>query len=987
MPAPVLAPEYSAQDAGALWDGNETGKASVKITVGTKRLQRESSNNSLCRVARHVMTIQRTDRGATVSDIGSNFRASMQDLKRRKVFRVGASYALVAWILLQVAEVTFPAFDIPDSAMRFLVILVIVGFPLTLVLAWLFDITPQGVKRTRETPSPTTDSVQSRRRWIDFAIIGVLAVVVAVLIYRGEWGDPRGSIAAGDRSIAVLPFVNMSNEPSNEYFSDGISEELLNVLARIETLRVAARTSSFAYKGQNQNVQEIGRALNVNTILEGSVRKSGDRLRVTAQLIDVESGYHLWSDTYEATLDDVFAIQDQIAMNIVEQLQLELFGADPQNLTRAPTASVEAYELYLLGRDRWHKRTEESLREAIGFFERALAIDPEYVRAYTGLADSYILLVEYGNLTNRDALPKAAAAIDEALSRVAQLPPDQQSEVYASQGLMLQVRGERTAATAAYEKSIALASGNAMAHMWYGNLLNEMQRPREALQQYEIAVQLEPMSSPANINISYALMRAGRYDEARQHFEVLVSLGSDFDGHYRERAATTYRAAGKLGDAVRAYRSALAVDPQNLGAMAGLAETWLDLGDYELAQQWSEKAVAMDWRNEHARQALNSVYMAQGNSIEAREMLEAWLDRKQQREVGWALNALALHAMQNGNNAEAGSYISEYLQTYSGEFTVFEENIAEVATVAAYYDRIGDRPRLENVLAAIDSYLAQAQEHDFDRPADHALRAAVLSLRDQNDAAAAAMLEAIRRGFGAFWMVDAHPVFASFRKSAGYEQVSSVARSTSSMLRAQLANIALPPYPTPPGHTTVTIASNLLDRYTGFYLSAKGSKPLEVVRDGNHLTARLGSLAPFKLLPEDDNRFFVPDGISVFLFVGDDAGNVTHINELNGGDLHRLKRVDYTRPETVKVAPAILDRYVGEYEFPESYKVVVTRDGEALYARPDRQPRVMLLPSAETQFFLLDDLAQIRFDVDRNGVVTGAVINDDGIEQHGRKLL
>ena len=141
------------------------------------------------------------------------------------------------------------------------------------------------------------------------------------------------------------------------------------------------------------------------------------------------------------------------------------------------------------------------------------------------------------------------------------------------------------------------------------------------------------------------------------------------------------------------------------------------------------------------------------------------------------------------------------------------------------------------------------------------------------------------------------------------------------------------------------------------------------------------------MLPEDDNRLFVPDGISAFLFVGDDAGNVTHINELNGGDLHRLKRVDYTRPETVKVAPAILDRYVGEYEFPESYKVVVTRDGEALYARPDRQPRVMLLPSAETQFFLLDDLAQIRFDVDRNGVVTGAVINDDGIEQHGRKLL
>ena len=205
-----------------------------------------------------------------------------------------------------------------------LVILVIVGFPLTLVLAWLFDITPQGVKRTRETPSPTTDSVQSRRRWIDFAIIGLLAVVVAVLIYRGEWGDPRGSIAAGDRSIAVLPFVNMSDDRENEYFSDGLSEELLNLLAKIPQLHVAGRTSSFKFKDTNEDLRVIGEALNVQHVLEGSVRKSGARLRITAQLIDTENGYHLWSDTYDRDLTDIFAIQDEIAGHVVEELRAHL---------------------------------------------------------------------------------------------------------------------------------------------------------------------------------------------------------------------------------------------------------------------------------------------------------------------------------------------------------------------------------------------------------------------------------------------------------------------------------------------------------------------------------------------------------------------------------------------------------------------------------------------------------------------------------------
>ncbi len=272
------------------------------------------------------------------------------ELKRRNVVRVGIAYCAAGWVAIQIASVLFPLFGAPTWILKVVTTLVFLGFPLALVFAWAFELTPQGLKRTDDVPREVSTPRTGRR--LDFLIIGVLAVAVALFALdkfvwdtgspavRSRAGgasvEPAPQASGGTRnSIAVLPFVNMSNDPEQEYFSDGIAEELLNALSRIKALKVAARTSAFSFKGKDVDLRDVGHKLNVATVLEGSVRKAGERLRITAQLIDVETGYHLWSETYDRELTDIFAIQDDITSRIVSALQVHLDGGVPSPVAHA----------------------------------------------------------------------------------------------------------------------------------------------------------------------------------------------------------------------------------------------------------------------------------------------------------------------------------------------------------------------------------------------------------------------------------------------------------------------------------------------------------------------------------------------------------------------------------------------------------------------------------------------------------------------------
>src|SRR5438067_5571113 len=330
------------------------------------------------------------------------------ELKRRNVYNVAVAYAVVAWLLIQAASIFFPAFDAPPWVMKIFIIVIIFGFPVALIVSWAFEITPEGIKLESEIEPSKSIKRRTGRKIV--AITIALAVVAAGLfvfqmVGRDRWarrsnvetaegGRPpaaAGSVRIPNKSIAVLPFVNMSADKNDEYLSDGMTEELINVLAKVSGLRVPGRTSCFAFKGKNEEdiFHKVGDQLHVGTVLEGSVRKAGDKLRVTAELINVSDGYHLWSKDYDGDVKDILNFQSNLAEQVVQALQVQLGGEAERVLAKKPTENPEAHRLYLLGRYEFAKYTQTGWNNAIRYYEQALKLDPNYALAYCGLADNY----------------------------------------------------------------------------------------------------------------------------------------------------------------------------------------------------------------------------------------------------------------------------------------------------------------------------------------------------------------------------------------------------------------------------------------------------------------------------------------------------------------------------------------------------------------------------------------------------------------------
>jgi len=351
------------------------------------------------------------------------------ELKRRNVVRVGAIYLAAAWLLAQIGDVVSQAFAAPGWPMRVLLVLLALGLPIVLVIAWLFELTPEGVKLTREVDVETSITHATGRR-LDRVLIGMIALLIVVLVANRWWPSstapkPAESAAAqaasagaatpassaqSEKSVAVLPFVNLSSDPEQEYFSDGLSEEILNQLAQIAELRVTARTSSFFFKGKNEDLRVIGQQLNARYLLEGSVRKAGNELRITAQLIDALAGSHLWSRTFDRTLNDVFAIQEEIAMAVSGAMSVSLdVGAMAR--TRGGTTNLEAYDKYLRARafDR-QRGTSDDLVQAAQYYREALALDPAFIRA---ASDLYLELASWLHLRARPRRGKSPGDGDD----------------------------------------------------------------------------------------------------------------------------------------------------------------------------------------------------------------------------------------------------------------------------------------------------------------------------------------------------------------------------------------------------------------------------------------------------------------------------------------------------------------------------------------------------------------------------------------------
>jgi TolB-like protein/DNA-binding winged helix-turn-helix (wHTH) protein len=456
------------------------------------------------------------------------------ELKRRNVFRVAAAYGIVAWLLVEMASVVVPALHLPEWTLTLLVFLVVAGFPLAMILAWAFELTQEGIKReTAVDPAESITHLTGRK--LDFAIIGLLVVAVVFLIVDNYVLEPDGTEVAAEqipatqpitieKSIAVLPFVNMSDDAGNEYFSDGLSEELLNLLARIPELKVAARTSSFSFKDKDLEVTEIASRLKVAYVLEGSVRKQGNQLRITAQLIQADNGYHLWSETYDRQLDNVFQIQEDIAIAVVDALRITLLGEVPKTRRTDPAA----YQLFLEGQYLKRQLSPDSLNRAIQAFKQAVEIDPAYVPAWAELADTYI----WGGGSDELSDEEATALADQAIQTAISTDPDYAFAYYVRGISWIFTKHRFKQGIEDFQHALKLDPDDAFIVAAIGKGAFLTGKFDLAITQYQAALAMEPIVPEFYWFLGMAYLSSGRLDDAEASFRKLLSLSPSSYGKH-----------------------------------------------------------------------------------------------------------------------------------------------------------------------------------------------------------------------------------------------------------------------------------------------------------------------------------------------------------------------------------------------------------------------------------------------------------------------
>jgi len=448
------------------------------------------------------------------------------ELGRRNVFRVAIAYSVVAWLVVQVAELALDSFGAPEWVMKTILLLMALGLPFAIIFAWAFELTPEGLKREKDVDRTNSITGQTGRK-LNYTIIAVLAVALVLSLATRQWTfdvnedhAPAVTAESDDKSIAVLPFVNMSDDPDNEYFSDGISEELLNVLVKVEGLRVASRTSSFSFKGKDTPIPEIADALKVEHVLEGSVRKSGDIVRITAQLIDVKTDSHLWSETYDRKLEDVFVIQDEISAHIVEALRVALGAGEVAQTASRPTDNLDAYEDYLRGRHFWQRRGEDNIRKAIELFERATDVDPGFARAWSSLAAAHLTMPTYSGEPENDHFPLALEYANKAL----ELDPAI-AESHAVIADLLRMDRQWIEAKEYYQEAIRLEPKNPTGYLWYSEHLASLGYREEALANALRSLELDPFNAGSNSMAAFTYAINGEVDSSREHIQSAWDLG------------------------------------------------------------------------------------------------------------------------------------------------------------------------------------------------------------------------------------------------------------------------------------------------------------------------------------------------------------------------------------------------------------------------------------------------------------------------------
>jgi adenylate cyclase len=578
-----------------------------------------------------------------------NPRNLFAELKRRNVIRVAGLYLVGAWLLTQVASTVLPTFDVPSWALRGLIITLVLGFVPTLIFCWVFELTPQGLQRDADVTPEQSIAPQTARR-MDRMIIAVLALALAyfgfdkfVLAPRREatlvaatTRLPVPSVpnesrpAASARSIAVLPFENLSEDKNNAYFAEGVQDEILTRLAKVADLKVISRTSTQRFKSAPDNLRAIAQQLGVANILEGSVQKANDQVRVNVQLINAITDAHLWADIYDRKLTDIFAVESDIAKTIADTLQAKLSVPERTAIAKTPTTNNEAYELYLRGRFFWNKRTGDDLKRALDYFNQAAAADPNYAAAYAGQADAGLLIPIFSAGEPREYFPRAKAAARRAIEL-----DETSAEGHTALAQLLCITDlDFAESEKEFVRALQLNPNYATAHHWFGNsMLTSVGRFEEAIKEGRRSVELDPLSLINNADFGSTFIVARRYDEAIEQLRRTVALDNSFSYAHWNLGQALYL-KGNLPAAIAEYEKSRALDndPDVLGLLGrAYAETGRKEQALAILKELNETA-----QHHYVRRSIFAlVYIGLGEKAKAMEYLEQSFQNQQNVDLSW----------------------------------------------------------------------------------------------------------------------------------------------------------------------------------------------------------------------------------------------------------------------------------------------------------------------------------------------------------------
>jgi len=695
-----------------------------------------------------------------------------RELRRRNVFRVAGVYAVVGWLIAQIASILESSLGLPDWFDAVVVTLLLLGFPVAMLLAWAFEMTAEGMKPTKSVPADQSITAKTGQR-LDFLIIGGLALVIGLVGWQmvsAPSGVPQASATApGEASIAVLPFADMSAAGDQEYFSDGIAEELLNVLAQVPDLQVAGRTSAFAFKGQNKDLREIGDILKVAHILEGSVRKAGDKVRITAQLIEVDSGYHLWSETYDRDMTDIFAVQDEISAAITAELVPRLTGSAPVQVARA--SDIDAYELYLLARQQEKGASRETFSQAAATLDRALEIDPDYVPALAWRSYYELMLSDAEGATGDTPFDQASAAARPLVDRAMELDPKSPDALFARAGLYL-FEDNFAEAERFYRLALVQRPNFPYARNDLGYAYMAQGRLDDAMEQFEIALEHDPALDDANNNIFAIYLGNGEFGKAKAALDRWARISPDSPS-LQFCYARYYGVTGQYADLMKLYEKS--GDSSFSQRFANFMPfVWATLGEYETALDLASEPGSF------------TILLAMNRPEEAEEKARAWVEANPGDDDEYLF---ILHMTQNWDEV-----VSYYTEKFSSaeifELSEAHPPYASYVPALMYRDHPDGKALLEKWAEHVAGHIREAPNSGDN---EYSLaRIAVLRGADSEE-----VMGHLNRAFelgNRNRGIAMEPIFRSFEDQASFN---AYVDTVEAALNAERAKLDLPPKPMP----------------------------------------------------------------------------------------------------------------------------------------------------------------------------------------------